>query len=202
MPEDNKKEKIYDAVMQLIKEGKNMKTIKVSEIADRAGIGKGSIYLYFASKDDVIVEAAKHFLNTWLKPFKEFVIEEDREFKQSVLEFLGIHLKLLEEYHEFFTPQKGPDYINVFNADTLPGTIEVVRKSRLEYLEILENLLKEGMRQKYISYVNRYSVNVTAESIMLIIKYLAFKDEFEGEIELSEEQCKDLIYDMILRVCR
>ena len=194
MPEDNKKEKIYDAVMQLIKEGKNMKTIKVSEIADRAGIGKGSIYLYFASKDDVIVEAAKHFLNTWLKPFKEFVIEEDREFKQSVLEFLGIHLKLLEEYHEFFTPQKGSDYINVFNADTLPGT--------MEYLEILEILLKEGMRQKYISYVNRYSVNVTAESIMLIFKYLAFKDEFEGEIELSEEQCKDLIYDMILRVCR
>ena len=90
MPEDSKKEKIYDAVMQLIKEGKNLKTLKVSEIADRAGIGKGSIYLYFASKDDVIVEAVSYFLNTWLKPFREYRIEQSKDFHQIVLEFIDI----------------------------------------------------------------------------------------------------------------
>ncbi len=202
MPEDNKKEKIYDAVMQLIKEGKNMKTIKVSEIADRAGIGKGSIYLYFASKDDVIVEAAKHFLNTWLMPLREYKTDESKEFRQIVFEFMDIHLNLFNEYSTFFKPQKGSDYINAFNAESLPGTIEAVRNARQEYLSIIENVLKEGQRQKLITYVNRYSVNVALQAIMLMVKYLGFKDVLEGEIKISEEQCKDLTYDMILRVCR
>jgi len=202
MPEDSKKEKIYDAVMQLIKEGKNLKTLKVSEIADRAGIGKGSIYLYFASKDDVIVEAVSYFLNTWLKPFREYRIEQSKDFHQIVLEFIDIHLELFNEYSAFLSPKKGSDYINAFNAESLPGTIEVVRRARQDYLGIIEKVLNEGERQKLISYVNRYSINVAAEAIMLMVKYLGFKDILEEEIKLSDEQCKDLTYDMILRVCK
>ena len=202
MPEDNKKEKIYDAVMQLILEGRNMKTIKVSEIADRAGIGKGSIYLYFASKDDVIVEAAGYFLNTWLRPFREFKIDEDKDFKITVSEFMDIHLYMFNKYSAFFNLQKGSDYISVFNAESLPGTIEAVRKARQEYMGIMEKVLNEGARQGRISYVNRYSVNVAAEAVMLMIKYLSFKDVLEENVKYTDEQCKDLTYDMILRICK
>ncbi|MDD7178786.1 MAG: TetR/AcrR family transcriptional regulator, partial [Lachnospiraceae bacterium] len=50
MPEPNKSEKILDALQQLMEE-KNIQHISVSDIATKAGIGKGSIYYYFSSKD-------------------------------------------------------------------------------------------------------------------------------------------------------
>ena len=199
---DNKKEKIYDAVLQLFKEGKAIKNIKVSEIADRAGIGKGTIYLQFASKDDVIVEAAKYFFDTWLAPFRGFVIDKEKDFKDVVMEFIDIHLEFLDEYANLFNPQGGSDYSNVFNSNTLSGTIEIARNARLEYIDAVERVLSAGVNRKLISYINRYSTNVVAESIMLMIKYIGLGEVLHEEITYSVDECKELIYDMILRVCK
>lgn len=53
MPDMKKSEKILDALKQLLEE-KNIQHISVSEIAKKAGIGKGSIYYYFPSKDAIV----------------------------------------------------------------------------------------------------------------------------------------------------
>lgn len=53
MPDTNKSKKILDALQQLLEE-KTLQQISVSEIASRAGIGKGSIYYYFPSKDAIV----------------------------------------------------------------------------------------------------------------------------------------------------
>lgn len=44
---------ILDALQKLL-EGRNLQSITVSEIAQTAGIGKGSIYYYFPSKDAIL----------------------------------------------------------------------------------------------------------------------------------------------------
>lgn len=48
-----KYDQILDAFQKLLV-SKNMKTISVSEIAQSAGIGKGSIYYYFPSKEAIL----------------------------------------------------------------------------------------------------------------------------------------------------
>lgn len=57
MPDTKKNEKKYnlilDALQQLLEE-KVIQNISVSEIAHKAGIGKGSIYYYFPSKDAIL----------------------------------------------------------------------------------------------------------------------------------------------------
>lgn len=53
MPNHIKYNKILDALQKLL-ENKDMQTITVSEIAKTAGIGKGSIYYYFSSKDAIL----------------------------------------------------------------------------------------------------------------------------------------------------
>ena len=55
MSNTDKYHQILDALQELLK-NKNIQTISVSEIAQTAGIGKGSIYYYFPSKE-AIVEA-------------------------------------------------------------------------------------------------------------------------------------------------
>lgn len=53
MPNHEKYDKILDALQSLLT-NKDLKTITVSEIAQTAGIGKGSIYYYFSSKDAIL----------------------------------------------------------------------------------------------------------------------------------------------------
>ncbi len=53
MPDQKKYNLILDSLQKLL-ENKKLQTISVSEIAQTAGIGKGSIYYYFPSKDSIL----------------------------------------------------------------------------------------------------------------------------------------------------
>lgn len=48
---------MYEAVQQLIGEGCSVSQIRVSSITERAGIGKGTAYEYFDSKEEILVSA-------------------------------------------------------------------------------------------------------------------------------------------------
>lgn len=52
MPFSDKYNRIVDALQELLTK-KNIRNISVSEIAQTAGVGKGSIYYYFASKEEI-----------------------------------------------------------------------------------------------------------------------------------------------------
>lgn len=53
MPSSEKYNQILDALQELLDQ-KSIQNISVSEIAQTAGIGKGSIYYYFPSKDSIL----------------------------------------------------------------------------------------------------------------------------------------------------
>lgn len=66
MPDTGKYDRILDALHQLL-EDRAMQNISVSDIADKAGIGKGSIYYYFPSKDAILDALIKR---NYEKPLK------------------------------------------------------------------------------------------------------------------------------------
>lgn len=49
-----KKQAVYDAVCAFIEEGRDTSALTVSEITKRAGIGKGTAYEYFDSKEEMV----------------------------------------------------------------------------------------------------------------------------------------------------
>ncbi|MCM1040442.1 MAG: TetR/AcrR family transcriptional regulator [Roseburia sp.] len=53
MPKQIKYDKILDALQNLL-ENKDIQTISVNEIAQTAGIAKGSVYYYFSSKEAIL----------------------------------------------------------------------------------------------------------------------------------------------------
>lgn len=69
MPNPVKYDQILDALQNLLKE-KDIRKISVSEIAQAAGIGKGSIYYYFPSKEAILEALIERNYETTLSTAK------------------------------------------------------------------------------------------------------------------------------------
>ena len=52
-----KVQKMYEAIADFLRENRDITTVKVSDITSRAGIGKGTAYEYFSSKEEILVHA-------------------------------------------------------------------------------------------------------------------------------------------------
>ena len=76
-----KVEKLYDAVIHLMEEGKNLSSLTVAEITEKAGIGKGSIYYYFKSKDEILDEV---ILKSYKKALQEYFSNKEKKLPALV----------------------------------------------------------------------------------------------------------------------
>lgn len=76
MQNNNKRDLILDAMQELMNEASN-RAISVSDIAEKAGIGKGSIYYYFESKNDIIEAIIERSYSMAIRKSKELVSSTD-----------------------------------------------------------------------------------------------------------------------------
>ena len=85
MQNHNKREQILDAMQELMGSS-NAQAISVSDIAQKAGIGKGSIYYYFSSKNDIIDAVVERSYSRVLDAGKELAASSHMDaFKKMEL---------------------------------------------------------------------------------------------------------------------
>ena len=78
----DKERLMYGAVVKMVQEGFDMNSIKVSDITKRAGIGKGTAYEYFGSKEEIIVKALLYDTFSHLKKI-DSLLEEKNDFSDK-----------------------------------------------------------------------------------------------------------------------
>ncbi len=76
-------EAMYKAVQELIEEGADVNRIKVSEITQKAGIGKGTAYEYFSNKEELISSALLYQMNLIYGQL-EAQIAKMKSFEESI----------------------------------------------------------------------------------------------------------------------
>lgn len=86
-PPARKVEKLYNAVTELLEEGRDINTLTVSEITEKAGIGKGTAYEYFRSKEEMIVKAVLYGRDKDLRSIEKRV-EAQPAFREKYMEIL------------------------------------------------------------------------------------------------------------------
>jgi hypothetical protein len=86
---------ILNATVDLMKSGVNPYLIKVSDIAETANIGKGTIYDYFSSKEEVISTAIIYNTDNEIKIGYER-IKNKKTFKNKYYEILNIMRESME----------------------------------------------------------------------------------------------------------
>ena len=69
--------------MKLMNEGVNIHTIKVADIAKSVGIGKGTVYEYFKSKDELLEKSLIYYMNLSINKAIE-KIDAANGFKEKI----------------------------------------------------------------------------------------------------------------------
>jgi len=121
----------------------------VDDIADAAGVAKGTVYLYYRSKRDVYFAALKFGIHQMYAALdEELKAQSTAEGKLRAL--IAVKLAYFDENRDFFKIY----YSEVGNICLHPGAIDNEFKAMyLEQAKVVESILREGARKKVLRHV-------------------------------------------------
>ena len=135
---DDKRERILDAAVVEIA-GHGYYHTTVAMIATRAGVADGTIYLYFASKEEVLVGLFERAMAQFIAEGRHLPAEGDAAQRMRAL--ITLHLNLLG---------RDRDLAIVFQVELRHSLhfLDLFSRSRLrEYLEAIAGLIVEGQHE-------------------------------------------------------
>ena len=133
------KRKLISAGLELIKE-KGFDAINVEDITKKAGVAKGTFYVYFKRKEDIVMEISR-------TPFGEIAEELEQMENAELFDKLRHYFQRFMEQVEFCGIQVCREWIrNVIDPNNLPETMDS-KKWFYDY-EMLESILKNAKEFK------------------------------------------------------
>ncbi len=153
----SKYDKILDALEELLK-SKEIKKISVSDIAKTAGIGKGSIYYYFSSKDAIVDSLIERNYKKPLETAKELAAQVDL----SPFDRMSMIFQACQSSSKQFLQQKRTIICDDSTAKdvkkTPPFTDSTIKREKkapnAANLNIPENAQEQAyIHQKYLKYI-------------------------------------------------
>ncbi len=111
---------ILDAAMQVyVKKGYHSATI--ADVAQAAGLGKGTLYLYFKNKEDIAISMVdRHFKGMEDRFFKAKLPDTLDDFAEGLSQTMNIsddHAKFIRVFFEVFGPSFASDAFSAKVAD-------------------------------------------------------------------------------------
>ncbi len=91
----NKKEQILLAAVEMFLD-KDYYQVTITEIAEQAGVGKGTVYEYFSSKEDLFKESFSYCADTYLQLFRQHFYT-GKPVRHTLHNLISAHLGLLRE---------------------------------------------------------------------------------------------------------
>lgn len=193
-----KKQAIFQAVIVLLDRGLAPDSLKVSEIAAEAGIGKGTIYEYFSSKEEIITQTLVYELET--------TAEEILEMIRSAGSFEGIVRKLLDWIEENY--ERKTSFMRLLQLmermDEIPESIrrELKRQghSPCDINHYMLRLAKRGQETGELS--DEIPCSMLASSILAaLVMYLSYLNFPEGYGRMESGEAKAFVWKSIQEIC-
>lgn len=190
---------LYDAIFQLFSEGADINNIRVSTITEKAGIGKGTVYDYFDTKEEMITDALMFHVRNILQELSDILMD-----KKSFGEQINCMLDHLEQGKE-----KQDCLIRYFHIMTDNSELSELVKKRLttdafeKYLpiSILKQLIKQGIERGEIR--SDVSLEYLGYSLFSrVMTYMMCIQVKEG-LRIEPKQIRGLVYQGIMEeFCR
>ena len=154
----NKRARIIAAAAKLFGD-KGYHDTTTAEIAESAGVAAGTIYIYFSSKEELLVAVFEEFLGRHMKQLRE-AVERETTPRDKLIRLLTHGLELM---------QNNPDSARIFLSQLRQSTkmiTTVAKRSSRAYKDIIEGVLTECARTGAC-----HQINVPAVASMLFGAY-------------------------------
>lgn len=153
--EEFRKQSICDAAMRVVAK-KGVRGVTVQDIADEAGVAKGTVYIYFQSRDEILNTAMDAATEQLLQKLAR-ACSDCRTFRDILERRVRTQLQHFEENRDFF---------RMYLAMSEPLGERRLRKhsTYLAYLAQLEALLKDAIKKREIrdTCVRRLAVTISS----------------------------------------
>jgi len=139
---------VFSGVMALSKEGKKIYNITVQDIAKAANMGKGTLYEYFSSKEEIIINALMYFLSL-----------ENQKAEKIAFSSAGFKEKIYALYNLLFKSfEDGFAAVSQFATSDEMLNIPKIIHDQKEYIEevmtlrneLVMTILKQGVEEGLI----------------------------------------------------
>lgn len=180
----NKKEDIIKAAAKLFSE-KSFHDVKMDEIAEKLGIAKGTIYLYFKSKEKLYLEILEESYED-IEALLESEIAVDEPSSEKLKKVLGI-------IFSFY--RRNLDVLKILSRDEthlIKEHFEFTEHWRLRRLKLYEKILEKGIKEGSFNVQNP---KLTALIIFGLVRSVMFFYSTEkSTIDIADE-----VYNVITK---
>lgn len=185
---------LYRAVLELLDDGADINAMKVSDITKHAGIGKGTAYDYFKSKEEIIASALSYDMERKIQIELAHMSDKEHFFEKVhyIFDWVSEQHKEQKAFTRFLrlTTQK---------CEVGQGLLEELEKKKREGctpIKIMLELCREGKNAGEI----RADIPVEAACLKLLADLAAFamyleqKEKMEG---CEQEWMKEFLYQSV-----
>lgn len=137
-----KKNRVLEATFNLINTDAGIENLTVDDIAKNANVGKTSIFKYFGSKENLIHEVFKYFLNKMGETARE-IMAENRPFEDTIIAITQNKINYLEKINKRF-------YLDLMDFLTLKnnnGLSIIMKQYAEESFSIMLDLFHRGRKE-------------------------------------------------------
>jgi AcrR family transcriptional regulator len=170
---------------------KDYHSTKLEDIAERAKLAKGTIYLYFKDKTDLIVSAVEFFDAKFQEHIKSSLVgvtSPMMRFRVAVQLWISL-------YAEYSSCVIGANHMMAMLPDEYKGRMVRLRKSHHEFVHELLNAIAERVGRGTL----KRSIDLLAEVILdAMMGYISRPDGEEFRKENPPEKYARFLVDVVL----
>ncbi len=187
-----KKTKIIHSTLKIIAE-KGFENSTLEEISRDAGVGKGTLYLYFRDKDDLYLSSINYLMNQWGEEAGN-IVKMNTDPVSKIEEYLNRTVNVILNNKTFakIAFREIPNYMLKAKQCNIEMPIKMYSMRSSHLVEIIE----QGKKENYFKNVD----SEIAASIIIgamntfIMRYVIFSEEYNIE---KYKTFKCFIIDML-----
>ena len=190
---------IYKAVPQMLKEGADINTLKVSEITERAGIGKGTAYEYFSSKEELITRALLFYIEKKVNDI-ENISESQNSFPDkihAVLDYVEQNFDDISGFCMLVRIGTGSYEISEPLKNEYERMQETFDCHRMDHL--IDLMIEQGRQEGILTQNNTFLCRMAFASQMMMYTAALLQQE-KADLNVPEtEKLKTFVYHALVK---
>ena len=192
-----KEEAMYEAVIEMLNEKTQVTQIKVSDITNRAGIGKGTAYEYFSSKEELVFKAFVYDSYRSIKTV-EAHLKSDGTFQSKfywLLEFVEKNLMRTKMLSALMRSDSNQHMlIGGMSNQEFDDNCQVIR----EYVDkIADAYMESGIREGFLTEQNVILLRNTLYTQIMGYMVFIMTDYHGGKV--SKQDARDFTYRSLIK---